>query len=234
MAQNQNPEFEIMKFLLIQALNDLMEYPRDNMKFKKGDFIELKVAMNKKFATTCKTGEKPKTISWQLLRNMISYKYDVPVPTHPKIIKSLDKVAFYLENVTWTEFSKNIAINEVTLYVEHYIQFFIQQIDLYLQGKLINASNIASGKMLKNLINTKVYDVNVREIAVSDIFVLKVTDKFAFSVVTEWRFKHRRTDAEDSSDGKKIRCIYVLKYENSRWFLDERFILQEEQSILID
>jgi|GEM_PF-4629268 hypothetical protein len=216
------------------GINLVNGYPIENDEFNKSSFEEFAKAITKKLKPikSKKIVEMGKSISWEIIRQIIMYEFHVKIPTDRKVEKTLSKICFYLGYDDWKDFKrqKEIGLSGNPKQIETIKLHLLQAIEklneffanLYNTGYSQNLKTyIISTKVEKLLelaeeLKSKNIDAGlIPRLTLSNIAVVSLAPTYATVYATECRsFKVNQLHSHS---------VYNLLNVGDRWVLGTRY-----------
>jgi hypothetical protein len=253
-VENYVRYFDELKGEMRVKLNTLKGYPIGNKNFKKNDFQFLASEIEKKLQPlkTQKIIAIGKTISWEVIRQILNYSFVVSVPLNKKVEKTLSKICIYLGYNDWVNFvtrkaGKNDSEARTVALVKRHFQDTIEKVneyfinlpeikkeDLYLYFYPLLAERfyrLLVEKKSENFTST----LNIPKLAVTDVKVIQLAPTYAQVYAIEHReqilLEELKNHVRTTEHNEDTECIYSLTFSNGRWLIYSRSTLIDEDLV---
>lgn len=239
------------------AINRLIGSDLSNEKFKKNSFEQFASAINAKLKPikTRAIISIGKTISWEVLREIMNYDYKISDPIDVKVRKTLSKICIYLNYVDWADFIKkmNEGISKSSYARDEAIKSRMFEA---IRALNTNLSPLVPDEYLRNLepycskdyieavrksLSAKVgIKKQVPKLSIKTITVIKSTPTYARLLIVEERSRREEVKSRSSfivlNAGRKeaIECVYTLLFLDGSWKIYSRYYLTYKPFVGLD
>lgn len=225
MPTDYNREFDRLKRQLIVEAETFGIYCNSTKEFIKSDLIRLAGLINNKLDSVEdeKLGDIGRTISWELLRNMLNYRYIVPVPTNRKIVKSLSKVAIFLNFRDWDDFLKDYKERGTPREIKDAIKGGLNELSKFSAGKACDIYQYFDANfspIVQEDLDFKTYSINI----------LSIKENTAIVIVDETinpTLINLKVLGKINLDSTKY--FYEMKLQKNKWKIRYRYKLIESK-----